>query len=247
MNQRVWAPRGPSPSAHSSSTTRRERADSSDNSVEVRHGGDHQSPKTTAKTCAPLAPTPPRLPLPRIEVNDQVRPAMSGPDRSYGHPKASARRLATVPLCSHRRTRRRFREMRALRGQQGSRRIQIGPAPSAAGTRSAPGDKHVGGEDRADTCLRAGIYRCGRRRGWGLREQPRRRSCLASSSLLLRVKVNGGRAVALCGWAVASYVRAPALSGRPTGTSGCRSRRTRRCSRGMPRARACRGCTTRPG
>ena len=34
---------------------------------------------------------------------------------------------------------------------------------------------------------------------------------------------------------------------RPTGTSGCRSRRTRRCSQGRPAPRACRGCSTRAG
>ena len=81
---------------------------------------------------------------------------------------------------------------------------------SGSGAASASGDKHIGGEDRADTCLRAraGIYRCGRRRGCGLRERPRLGSCVASSSLPLRVTVSGGRAVALCGRAVAIYVRA---------------------------------------
>jgi hypothetical protein len=40
---------------------------------------------------------------------------------------------------------------------------------------------------------------------------------------------------------------ATVLIARPTGTSGCRSRRTRRCSQGRPARRACRGCTTRAG
>jgi hypothetical protein len=43
------------------------------------------------------------------------------------------------------------------------------------------------------------------------------------------------------------YPRVPALIGRPTGTSGYRSRRIRRCSRGTPAAPACRGCTRRAG
>ncbi len=107
--------------------------------------------------------------------------------------------------------------------------------------RPAAGEEHVAHETRGDTCVRArGVFSYGRRRGCGLREQPRPGSCLASSSLPLRVKVNGGRAVAL-------YGRASALIGRPTGTSGCRSRRTPRCSRSRPRARACPGCTTRVG
>ena len=37
------------------------------------------------------------------------------------------------------------------------------------------------------------------------------------------------------------------LIARPTGTSGCRSQQTRRCSQGRPARRACRGCTTRVG
>ena len=51
----------------------------------------------------------------------------------------------------------------------------------------------------------------------------------------------------LYGPAPVLYGRSAALSGRPTETSGCQSRRTRRCSQGTPAAKACRGCTTRAG